>query len=155
MIAARLMITAVLLAAAPAATEEPCRIIVNPANPAEKIQRSAIVAIYFGQMTRWSDGKLIAPVDQSVKSPVRVAFSEKILGKSVEEVEHHWLRKVAAEHVFPPRVKSSDVAVAAFVHANPGAIGYVANEFPVDQTVKVLKIVEGATEGHQAPGPGR
>jgi ABC-type phosphate transport system substrate-binding protein len=146
MIAARLMVAAVLLAAGPAAVEEPCRIIVNPANPAERIQRSAIVAIYFGQMTRWSDGKPIVPVDQSVKSPVRVAFSQKILGKSVEDVQHHWLRKVAAEHVFPPRVKSSDAAVAAFVRANPGAIGYVANEFPIDPTVKVLKIVEGGPE---------
>jgi len=148
MIAAGLMVVAVLLDAGPAAVEEPCRIIVNPANPAEKIQRSAIVAIYFGQMTRWSDGKPVAPVDQSVKSRVRVAFSEKILGKSVEEVQHHWLRKVAAEHVFPPRVKSSDVEVAAFVRANPGAIGYVANEFPVDASFKVLKIVEGGAEGH-------
>ena len=147
MIAARLMITAVLLAAAPAATEEPCRIIVNPANPAEKIQRSAIVAIYFGQMTRWSDGKPVVPVDQSVRSPVRVAFSEKILGKPVEDVQHLWLRKVAAEHVFPPRVKPSDAEVAAFVRANPGAIGYVSLEFTVDQTVKVLKIVEAAEAG--------
>ena len=148
MIAARLLVAAVLLAAGPAAVEEPCRIIVNPANPAEKIQRSAIVAIYFGQMTRWGDGKAVTPVDQSVKSPVRVAFSEKVLGKSVQDVEHHWLRKVAAEHVFPPRVKSSDVEVAAFVRANPGAIGYVGNEFPVDHTLKILKVVEGGAEGH-------
>jgi ABC-type phosphate transport system substrate-binding protein len=148
MIAARLMVAAALLAAGPAAVEEPCRIIVNPANPAEKIQRSAIVAIYLGQMTRWSDGKPVAPVDQSVKSPVRVAFSDKILGKSVADVEHHWLRKVATERVFPPRVKSSDVEVAAFVRANAGAIGYVGNEFPVDHTLKVLKVVEGGAEGH-------
>ena len=148
MIAARLMAAAVLLAAGPAAAEEPCRVIVNPANPAAQIQRPALVAIYLGQMTRWHDGKPVAAVDQSVKSPVRVAFSEKVLGKSVEEVQHHWLRRVATEHVFPPRVKSSDADVAAFVRANPGAIGYVANDFAVDQTVKVLKVVEGGAEGH-------
>ena len=147
MIGARLALAMALLAAGPAAVEEPCRIIVNPANPAAQIQRAAIVAIYLGQMTRWPDGKPIAPVDQSVKSPVRVAFSDKILGKSVEDVQHHWLRKVAAEHVFPPPVKSSDVAVAAFVRGNPGAIGYVGNDFPVDQAVKVLKIVQGGPEG--------
>jgi ABC-type phosphate transport system substrate-binding protein len=78
---------------------------------------------------------------------VRVAFSEKTLGKPVPDVQHLWLRKVAAEHVFPPRVKSSDAEVAAFVRANPGAIGYVSLEFPVDQTVKVLKIVEAAEAG--------
>lgn len=146
MIAARLLVAAVLLAAGPVAAEEPCRVIVNPVNLADRIQRAAIVAIYLGQMTRWSDGKPVAPVDQSVKSPVRVAFSEKILGKSVEEVQRHWLRKVAAEHVFPPRVKSSDAEVAAFVRGNPGAIGYVTNDFAVDPTLKVLKIVEGGPE---------
>ena len=148
MIPSMLVAGALFLAAGSAAGAEPCRIIVNPANPADRIQRAAIVAIYFGQMTRWSDGKPVAPVDQSVKAPVRRAFSEKILGKSVEDVQHLWLRKVATEHVFPPRVKSSDADVAAFVRANPGAIGYVANNFPADQTVKVLKIVEGAAEGH-------
>jgi len=141
MMAARLMAAALLLATAPAG-EDPCRIIVNPANTSAQIHRSAIVAIYFGQMTRWSDGKPVVPVDQSVRSPVRLAFSEKILGKPVEDVQHLWLRKVAAEHVFPPRVKPSDAEVAAFVRANPGAIGYVSLEFTVDQTVKVLKIVE-------------
>ena len=146
--AARLMIAAtLLLAAGPAAGEDHCRIIVNPANPVAQIQRTAIVAIYFGQMTRWSDGKPVVPVDQSVRSPVRVAFSEKILGKPVPDVQHLWLRKVAAEHVFPPRVKSSDAEVAAFVRANPGAIGYVSLEFAVDQTVKVLKIVEAGEPG--------
>jgi ABC-type phosphate transport system substrate-binding protein len=145
--AARLMAAALLLAAGPAAGEDPCRIIVNPANPVAQIQRPAIVAIYLGQMTRWSDGKPVVPVDQSVRSPVRVAFSEKILGKPVPDVQHHWLRKVAAEHVFPPRVKSSDAEVAAFVRGNPGAIGYVSLEFAVDQTVKVLKIVETGEPG--------
>jgi ABC-type phosphate transport system substrate-binding protein len=134
---------AIFLPAAPAAPEDPCRVIVNPANSAAQIQRAAVQAIYFGQMTRWSDGKPIAPVDQSVRSPVRVAFSEKVLGKAVRDVEHLWLRKVAAEHVFPPRVKASDAEVAAFVRANPGAIGYVTLEFAVDQTVKVLKVVDG------------
>lgn len=139
---------AILLLAGPATAEEPCRVIVNPANPAVQIQRAAIVAIYIGQMTRWSDGKPIVPLDQSVRSPVRVGFSEKILGKPVPDVQHIWLRKVASEHVFPPRVKSSDAEVAAFVRSNPGAIGYVTLQFVVDQTLKVLKVVDGPEPGH-------
>ncbi len=32
--------------------------------------------------------------------------------------------------------------MAAFVKANRGAIGYVLDSFPLDELVKVLKIVE-------------
>jgi len=132
-----------LLAAAPAAEQaDPCKIIVNAANPGVQIQRAALAAIFMGQMTRWSDGKAINPVDQSARSPVRTAFSEKVLKKSVMSIQVHWLRKIAADHSTPPPSKSSDAEVVAYVKANAGAIGYVADTFVLDQTVKVLKVVD-------------
>ena len=120
--------------------------IVNVANPSAQIQRSALLAIFMGEMTTWSDGKTIAPVDHSMRSPVRAAFSEKLLGKPAMSVQIHWLRKVAAEHVNPPPAKPSDAEVVAFVRANPGAIGYVAADFTLDETVKVMKVVAGGGE---------
>jgi len=121
-------------------------VIVNVANPSAQIQRSALLAIFMGEMTTWSDGKTIAPVDHSMRSPVRAAFSEKLLGKPAMSVQIHWLRKVAAEHVNPPPAKPSDAEVVAFVRANPGAIGYVAADFTLDETVKVMKVVAGGGE---------
>jgi ABC-type phosphate transport system substrate-binding protein len=115
---------AFVLMAASAAAQEPPRVIVNSANSATQIQRSALLAIYMGEMTTWSDGKVIAPVDHSMRSPVRAAFSEKVLGKPAMSVQIHWLRKIAAEHVNPPPAKPSDAEVVAYVRANPGAIGW-------------------------------
>jgi len=123
------------------AADEP-KVIVNAANAGGQIQRAALVAIFMGQMTRWSDGKSITPVDQSTRSPVRAAFSEKVLKKSIMSIQANWLRKISAEHTTPPPVKASDADVAAFVRANPGGIGYVADGFAVDQTLKVLKVVD-------------
>jgi ABC-type phosphate transport system substrate-binding protein len=138
---------ALVLAAASAAAQEPPRVIVNPANSAAQIQRSALLAIFMGDMTSWSDGKAIVPVDQSMRSPVRAAFSEKVLGKPAMSVQIHWLRKISAEHVNPPPVKPTDAEVVAFVRANAGAIGYVAANYTLDETVKVIKVVtSGAPE---------
>lgn len=136
---------AFVLLAASASAQEPPRVIVNVANTATQIQRSALLAIFMGEMTSWSDGKAIAPVDHSMRSPVRAAFSEKILGKPAMSVQIHWLRKVSAEHVNPPPAKPSDAEVVAYVRANSGAVGYVAADFALDETVKVLKVI-GAGE---------
>lgn len=139
-------LAALALLAAPAAPAEPCRVIVNAANPATQIRREALVAIYLGQMTRWNDGKPIAAADQSVNSPVRAAFSEKILGKSVQSVQYLWLRKISSDHrAAPPPVKAGDAAVAAYVRANPGAIGYVSVAFALDDRLKGLKVVDETT----------
>ena len=132
---------ALVLLAASERGPEPCRVIVNPANPASQIQRTALVAIYMGTMTRWSDGTPIAPVDQSTRSAIRAAFSEKLLGKSLQAMQQHWLRKMAEGHA-PPPVKSSDAEIAAWVRAHPGAIGYVGNAFTLDETVRVVKVVD-------------
>jgi ABC-type phosphate transport system substrate-binding protein len=140
-------VAALVLLAAPAAEQEPCRVIVNPANPATQIQRTALVAIYLGNMKRWNDGKTVLPVDQSTRSPLRAAFSERVLGKSLMSVQTHWLRKMAEDRVPPPPVKASDAEVTAYVRANAGAIGYVSNEFKLDDTVKVVKVID-APAGH-------
>ena len=138
---------AFVLMAASATAQEPPRVIVNAANTATQIQRTAVLAIFMGEMTTWSDGKVIAPVDQSMRSPVRAAFSDKVLGKPAMSVQIHWLRRIAAEHVNPPPTKPSDAEVVAYVRANPGAIGYVAADFTPDETVKVVRVVaSGAGE---------
>lgn len=144
--AAALLLMAASAAAQGPTAQEPPRVIVNAANPATQIQRSALVAIFMGAMTTWSDGRKVAPVDRSMRSPVRAAFSEKILGKPAMSVQIHWLRKVAAERVAPPPAKPSDAEVIAYVRGNPGAIGYVAADFLLDETVKALKVVNGATD---------
>jgi ABC-type phosphate transport system substrate-binding protein len=43
-----------VLIAASATAQEPPRVIVNAANPATQIQRSALLAIFMGAMTTWS-----------------------------------------------------------------------------------------------------
>lgn len=121
--------------------EEPYTVIVNPANPATQIKRSALAVIFKKEMVRWNDGSPIVPVDQSARAPVRSAFSNLALGEPVVAVLAYWQRRMAQGRL-PPVVKSSDDEVVAFVRANRGAIGYVSAQVTLDGTVKSLKLVD-------------
>jgi ABC-type phosphate transport system substrate-binding protein len=131
---------AALAAAAPASAQE-AKVIVHAANPAGQIERAAVIAIFKGVMPRWKDNTPIQAVDQSVKSPARVAFTERVLRDTVLAMQTYWFKQLQQGRV-PPMVKSSDQEVLAYVRANRGAIGYVSDAFPVDESVKVLKVVD-------------
>jgi ABC-type phosphate transport system substrate-binding protein len=139
----RSLAVALLLLATPvlAQVQDPAKVIVHPGNTATQIQRDALVAIYKGQMVRWKDNAPITPVDQSVRSPARVAFTEKVLRETVLAMQNYWMRQLQQGRV-PPMVKASDQEVAAYVRANKGAIGYVTAGFALDEGVKVLAVVE-------------
>ena len=125
-----LVLTACVGARADEATL-PFKVIVNPSVAGRAVPRDVLAQIYLGAVVRWGNGSSIAAVDLSSTSPVRQAFSSRVLGMSVDGVKHHWLRKIAAGGQRPPLSKSSDEEVIAFVAGQRGGVGYVAPETPV------------------------
>jgi ABC-type phosphate transport system substrate-binding protein len=81
------------------------------------------------------------PVDQSLRSPVRATFSEYVLNEPLEGIHALWRRKIN-EGVRPPKVRSSDEEVIAFVAETKGSIGYVSLSTPLPPTVKALVLVD-------------
>ena len=63
-------------------------------------------------------GVAIAPVDQSFQSPVRLRFSQDVLGRSPGQMQEYWLRETYSGREVPPPVRDSDAAVLEFVRAN-------------------------------------
>jgi len=115
------------------------RIIVHPQVKGTQIPRASLAAIFLKQAPRWSDGTPVVPVDQSVKSPVRSVFSNRVLGQALMDVQIYWQRKMSAG-LLPPPVKTSDEDVITFVASNPGAIGYVSAATAVPDSVKTLEV---------------
>jgi ABC-type phosphate transport system substrate-binding protein len=118
------------------------KIVVAPEVPIESIERRTLAQIFIGKMTHWSDGGTISPVDQSARSEVRLAFCRHVL-KSVglshmSSVRQYWQQEIFSGRGTPPPVRASDLEVAEYVAANPGAIGYVA----ADAEVKDVKVVQ-------------
>ncbi len=117
------------------------RVVVHPQVKGNQISRANLATIFLRQAPRWGDGTPVLPVDQSFKSPLRSAFSRRLLGKSLLDVQVYWQRQIASG-VTPPPVKASDQEVLAYVASTPGAIGYVSGEAPLTEGVKVIDVVD-------------
>jgi ABC-type phosphate transport system substrate-binding protein len=104
------------------------------------MSRQVLSAVFLGKAARWGDGTRITPVDLSAMSPVRATFSESILGMPTIAVRRYWEQRLMAGAGSPPMVKASEEAMIDAVAANEGAIGYVSQDLPVPETVKVLLV---------------
>jgi ABC-type phosphate transport system substrate-binding protein len=127
--------------AAPVASADATfRVIVHPQVKGSQIPRAALTSIFLKQAPKWGDGSSVLPVDQSVRSPVRRAFSSDVLQQGLVEVQVYWQRKMATG-VAPPPVKTSDEDIVSFVASTPGAIGYVSSTTPLPDSVREVAVI--------------
>jgi ABC-type phosphate transport system substrate-binding protein len=136
------VLVAVLLAAAAQAQESSYKIIVNVANSMSTVKREAVAQLFLNRKATWVNGPNADPVDQSMTSPVRQAFSREILGMPLPSVQQYWRRRVLDLREFPPMVKGSDAEIVSYVAKSPGSIGYVSQSTELPATVKVLKVAD-------------
>ncbi len=123
-----------------ASAEGRFRVIVNPQVKGNQIPRAALSSIFLKQASRWGDGSEARPVDQSLRSPLRVSFSNDVHQRGLIEIQVFWQREIAKGHV-PPPVKTSDEEVVEYVASTPGAIGYVSTGTVLPVTVREVAVV--------------
>lgn len=136
-------VVAVLAAGdSPGATAEArFRVIVNPQVKGGQIPRASLSSIFLKRGARWGDGSEAHPVDQSLRSPLRVAFSNDVHQQGLMEIQVYWQREIAKGHV-PPPVKTSDEEVVEYVASTPGAIGYVSLGAALPGTVREVAVID-------------
>lgn len=117
----------------------PFKVIVNPSVTGRTVSRTVLAQVYLGAVARWGDGSPIAAVDLSGTSPVRLSFSEQVLGKSLDAVKFQWLRRIANGQR-PPLSKASDEEVIAFVSSQRGSVGYVSADASLPSTVREVSV---------------
>ena len=103
----------------------PYLVIVNAANPQSNTERKFLGDAFLKKITRWSNGELIRPVDQTPDSAVRRRFSEEVLNRSVTAVRSYWQQIIFSGRDVPPPELAGDAEVLEFVKKHAGAIGYV------------------------------
>jgi len=136
-----LAVTAV--AAESAEAEAPgFKIVVNAANPGNAAKRQTVADLFLKKATRWTDGAMAAPVDQSLTSKLRSSFSEQVLQQPPAAVHNYWQRQIFSGREQPPPVKASDQEVLTYVQARAGGIGYVSDSATLPSGVKELKLVD-------------
>jgi ABC-type phosphate transport system substrate-binding protein len=117
-----LLIAALLPATAVAADYV---VVVHPSNPVSSLTRTDASRLFLRSSTIWANGEHVKPVDLGKSSPVRAAFTKEILGRSMGAIDQYWTQSVFSGRAVPPPEKRTDAEVVAYVHENPGAIGYV------------------------------
>jgi len=117
------------------------QIVVHPSIEGSKIPRQVLSSIFLKEVARWGNGEAVRPVDQSMRSPVRAAFTEEVLSRPFEGMAFYWADLIK-KGIAPPPVKQNDADVIEYVAKTEGAIGYVSVDSTVPDTVKTLSVID-------------
>lgn len=113
-------------------------LVVNASRPAT-LSRKQVADFFLKRVTNWPDGTLVAPIDLSVKSETRRAFSQRVFEQPTEGVVRYWQQQMYSGHVRPPLVKEED-GLLGVVKTTTGAIGYVAEGTALPDGVKAVTL---------------
>lgn len=116
------------------------RLVAHPGVGIREVSRADLSAIFLRKLESWRNGSPVVPVDQSLRSPVRAAFGDAVLGMSIISVQAFWQKHLAAGGLEPPPVRGSDEEVLAFVASTPGAVGYILATTTVPASVREIAI---------------
>ena len=118
------------------------QVIVNASNPVTEVARAEVSRWFLKQATKWPDGKIVIPLDQSTRSEVRAFFCAGVHRQSTQAIETYWQKQIFSGRTTPPFVKVGDAEVMTYVSSNTAAIGYVAADATLLSGVKTIKIKE-------------
>ncbi|HEX5392864.1 MAG TPA: hypothetical protein VFW68_06280 [Rhodocyclaceae bacterium] len=126
-----------LFAAGAFAADRPFAVIAAPSASDHRLTREAVALIFRRKLSFWDNGQRIQPVNLPPVHPLRRNFSLSVLGQPPEALDDYW-REMYFHGVRPPHVLASEEAVALFVAATPGAIGYVSTCIPEGKVTVVF-----------------
>ena len=144
----RLRMTALLAAASVAAFLCPVAadagegyvVVVNQANPLDRMGRADLSKMFLKRTGAWPGGKSATPCDLSGTSPTRKAFSQGVHGKPLWVIVAFWQQEIASGRSQPPAVCPTELAALQAVRDDPGAVAYVAEGLPLGPGVKALVV---------------
>jgi ABC-type phosphate transport system substrate-binding protein len=113
------------LASTSIAAEEGFKIIVNPANSIDAVDRDLLRDAYLKKATEWRGGATIHPIDLSKKFTVRTKFVEHVVRKTPAQLKRYWSQQIFSGKGVPPPEADSTDDVVEYVLANKGAVGYL------------------------------
>jgi ABC-type phosphate transport system substrate-binding protein len=132
------LLSLTLLAAPLASAGEGYKVVVNPNNPTSSVSKAQLSALFL-KKTPWPNGQAVQPIDLAEDAAVRRAFTAAVHARPVSAIKAYWQQKVFTGRDVQPTEEAGDAAVVAFVHANPGAVGYVSEAFATGD-LKVLAV---------------
>lgn len=120
-------------------------IVVAKASPIRHLSQFELKKLYLGANITDPAGQRIVPFNQAAKSPDRVAFDERVLGMTPDEVARYWIdRKIRGQSGAPKAIGSAEL-VQRVVSRLEHSVTYVR----FDQVLPELRVIsiDGAVPG--------
>jgi hypothetical protein len=115
-------------------------VVVNQANPLDRMGRADVSKMFLKRTGAWPGGKSATPCDLSGTSPTRKAFSQGVHGKPLWVIVAFWQQEIASGRSQPPAVCPTELAALQAVRDNPGGVAYVAEGLALGPGVKALVV---------------
>ena len=112
------------LASTSIAAEEGFKLIVNPDNGVDAVDRDFVRDAFLKKATEWRGGTTLHPIDLSSKQAARDKFRDRVLRKTPSQLKRYWSQQIFLGKGVPPPEATPD-EVIEYVLANKGAIGYL------------------------------
>jgi hypothetical protein len=117
-------------------------VVVNDENAGTAAPRLLVSRFFLKKASRWESGAVVLPVDLPADSPVRDAFSRRVLARSVSSIKAYWQQQIFSGREIPPPEKADEAEALEFVRANGAAIAYVSPNAPLPHGVHVLTLTD-------------
>ncbi len=101
-----------------------------------KFTSNELRLIYWRKQLYWPMGRRIKPVNLASEHPLRLQFSQVVLGSVPRKQIDYW-NGLYFDGISPPYSVNSEEAVLRYVSQTDGAIGYI-NACKIDSRVKAL-----------------
>ncbi|SKA58934.1 hypothetical protein [Enterovibrio nigricans] len=100
-------------------------VVVHQDNPIESLSSRQIMDLYMGRYTAYPNGATADTTDLPDNSPLREDFYNRLVGKSVAQINAYWARLLFTGKAEPPQAKPSEQDVVNYVRENRSAIAYI------------------------------
>jgi ABC-type phosphate transport system substrate-binding protein len=115
-------------------------VVVNKANPLDRLARAEVSKMFLGRTRAWPNGVVVVPHDLSATNPIRASFSAGVHKKALWVVVAFWQQEIASGRTTPPEVHPTEQAALDAVRSHPGAVAYVSEGAALGPDVKALAL---------------
>lgn len=119
-----------------AADKAAIAVIVADDSPIKTMSLAELKLIYWRKKTYWANGQRIHPVNLPSDNPLRLQFSNSVLG-SLPNTQNDYWNGLYFHGTSPPHVVYSDEAAIRYTQETTGSVGYV-DACKVDSRVKPI-----------------
>lgn len=114
-------------------------VVVSAKSAVTVLSDGQVTDIFLGKASRFPNGELAVPIDQTEGSAERNRFYLEFAGKSPAQVKAHWSKIIFTGKGQPPKELSRDQEIKTLVASSPNYIGYI-DRSAADKNVRIVAV---------------